>query len=268
MTELSPDNANTWAQLGRYQLSAGHNEDGAKSFDRALAMPHAAVVENNAAYYLAESGYQLDRARQLILGTLEPAARRVCEPEEITKDNKCAVALTAIANWLDTAAWVIYKEGKVKESEAYARSAWAISARPTMGAHLSLILAVSGRIEEALKIFSEARTRPGFDTADDLADARAALAKAAGADFEARRSTKDEEANVRVVALVEGSGKVVKAEAFDPQTPAAAVTAAKSLMLAPIAWGEHSLRSIRTVELRQDGDNWVVVRSAVGQPVN
>jgi tetratricopeptide (TPR) repeat protein len=267
--EVRPADPNVLVQLGRYQVMGGHREEAVRNFDRALAMTHTALVENNVAYYLAEAGTQLDRARQLILGTLDPEARRVCEPEAIAKDDTCAAQLTRMSNWLDTAAWVIYRQGSTKEAEPYLWSAWAIAPRAAIGVHAAVILAASGRADEAVKYFAGARADPNFESLEDVEEARAALIKALGgvAQLEARLKPDGsvEGAKARVVALVEGSGKVLQAQGGDADTPAEAVAQAKKTSLTPIMWPGHSIRSIRTVELQQTGNGWVVVRSSVGQ---
>src|SRR6202035_5268773 len=72
-------------------------------------------------------------------------------------------------------------------------------------------------------------------------------------------------ATARVIALVDGQGKVLDAKSADSQTADPLVAEAKSLTLLPISWPEHFIRSIRTVEFRQDGANWSPAQSYVGQ---
>jgi len=270
-TEVSPEDPTRWYRLGRARIHAGHVEDGGNAFEHALALTHDAGIENNIAYEMANAGYKLDQARQLIFGTLEPEARRVCEPETISKDDKCATQLRRISTWLDTAGWVLYRDGKVKEAEPYIWSAWAITQRAEVAMHLSLILAHSGRVDEAVKFFADARSRTDF-AALDPAETRKDLASVLGGEGQLDSRLKQIEglpdaasAKTRVTALVDASGKVLNVQAADAQTPEAAVFEAKSLTLTPISWPDHSIRSIRTIEFRQDGEKWVVSQSYVGQ---
>lgn len=261
--EIQPDNANLRVQLGRWEMRGGRREDAVREFDRALAMTHTSTVENNVAFYLAEGGYELERARQLILGTLEPEARRVCEPSAISKDDQCAAQLARLSSWLDTAGWVMYRQGRSQEAEAYLRSSWAIAPRADPGVHLAAILAALGRTEEAARYFNQASALDGFSSADDVEETRATLAK-----LNAPLGSPDAPpgAEAVVIALVDGSGKVTEAQGVDGQTPEEAIAAAKATTLPAIAWADHSIRSIRTIQLREQSGSWVITRSAVGQP--
>jgi hypothetical protein len=71
---------------------------------------------------------------------------------------------------------------------------------------------------------------------------------------------------VRVLALVDEQGKVLEARAIDGTGRGSLAGEAKSMTLLPISWPEHSIRSVRTIELRQVGGKWFPGQSYVVQP--
>jgi hypothetical protein len=66
---------------------------------------------------------------------------------------------------------------------------------------------------------------------------------------------------VQVAAFVDESGKILDASGSSD-----AAAAAKSFALPLIAWPDHELRSVRTVELMKDGSNWKLIQSFVVKP--
>jgi len=154
-----------------------------------------------------------------------------------------------------------------RKAEPYIRSAYAISPHAADGVHLALELAKLGRVEDALKLFAEVRWLPDFPQIDS-SEARRELAQAAGgeAQLDSRVQQMAVGSVVRVLALVDTQGKVLQAQTVDAQAPAALAERAKTLTLDPIAWPDHAIRSLRTIEFRQNGENWAVVRSYAGRP--
>jgi len=270
--EITPEDPTRWSRLGIAQIKTGQAGEAVKSFERALAQVHNAMLENDIAYVMADAGIELEKAWQLVSGTLNPEARLVCQPETLSKEDKCSSQLRPIANILDTAGWVRYRQGKLAEAEPYLRSSYAITPRTVIELHLSVIFAKSGRIDESLKYFARALSRPDFSRVD-AGETRRELAKAVGGETELESRLKQIQTLVatagttaRVSALVDEHGKVLEAQSIDPQTPDFLVNDAKSLTLLPISWPEHSIRSIRTIEFRQDGTKWSLDQSYVGLP--
>ena len=114
---------------------------------------------------------------------------------------------------------------------------------------------------------------PGYPFGRDLIDSAEPLremARAAGSQaaldalLEPEHPVEPElPAAARVLAFVDGNGKVLDARAVAP-APAALADTAKSLMLPSIAWPGVALRSVRTIEFERAGDNWRPSRSYVG----
>jgi hypothetical protein len=51
---------------------------------------------------------------------------------------------------LDTAGWVLYRQGKTESAEPYLRSAFAITPHPETRVHLATLLAKMSRLKEAV----------------------------------------------------------------------------------------------------------------------
>ncbi len=260
--ENRPDQSTYWFRLGLTQIKSGHYEDGRKSFDKALDLVHTSTTENNIAYELADAGLDLDKASQLISGTLAPEARQVCEPEKLSKEDKCAAQLRRIVFMIDTAGWVLYRQGKIGEAEPYLMASRAISPRAENAIHLSILLAKSGRVDEALKYFADASSYPDYARVDKT-EARRELAGAIGGEAQVDSRLRPLHAlmplagtTARVLVLVDANGKVLGAQPEGDNAPSALIEEAKSLMLPPISWPGHSIRSIRTLEFRRDGARW------------
>jgi hypothetical protein len=229
------------------------------------------MTENNIAYYMADAGIDLDRAWKLVSGTLGPEARLVCEPETLSNDDKCTAQLRRVATMLDTAGWVLYREGKFAEAEPYLLSSHAIAPRTEEELHLASLLVKLGQTDESLKYFAKARSRGDFSRFDST-EARTALAKAMGGATQLDSRLKQIEtplasggSTTRVFVLVDGRGKVLEAAPADARVDGSIISIAKSQNLPAIAWPDHSIRSIRTLEFRQDGTKWWLGQSYVGR---
>jgi tetratricopeptide (TPR) repeat protein len=269
--EVSPEDPIKWSRLGRAQVKTSQTEEAGWSFERALALVHDAMTENNIAYYMADGGFQLDKAWQLVSGTLGPESRRVCQPEILSRDDKCAPQLRRIAFMLDTAGWVLYRQGKLSEVEPYLSSSYAITPRAEVALHLSMILTKFGRIDESLKYFADALSRADFARVDSH-EARRTLAEAVGGETQLdsrlermQAATTSPGSIVHAIVLVDEHGRVLELQSADQAAQASLIGEAKSLTLLPISWPEHSIRSIRTIEFRWDGTKWSPNQSYVGQ---
>ena len=268
--EFVPDDVKRWRLLGKAQIKTGRMDEARQSFERALALPHEAMMENNIAYDMADSGFDLDQSSHLISKALEATAPLVCEPKGLSDGDKCTAQLRQMALMLDTAGWVLYRQGKTKEAEPYLRSSFAITPRSETELHAVVVLAKSGRLEEAVNLFAEARTRRDFDRVDSQ-EAIRELVNAAGGDAEldallgrAPVPPPPGPVQAKAVALVDGNGKVIDVRAIAPGFPGLAEVA-KSLTLPVLSWPGYSIRSIRTIEFQRIGDQWSPAESYVGQ---
>lgn len=267
--DIVPDEVNRWVFLGKIQTKTGHIDEARTSFLRALSLPHAAAIENDIAYELADAGADLDKSWQLISGALAPVTRVLCQPESLSDADKCTAQLRQIAFMLDTAGWIQYRQGNTKAAEPYLRSSFAITPRGANELHMVVVLAKTGRLEEAVTLFTIARSRPNFSRWDSQEAVRE-LAKAAGGEVELDALLQRHPLPLspatdveKVLALVDGDGKVIDAQAVTPASPGLA-DVAKSMALPALSWPDHSVRSIRTIEFERSGDQWLPSVSYVG----
>jgi len=268
--EVTAGDPSRWVFLGKTQVKTEDIEEARRSFDRARALPHNAMMENSIAYDLADAGFDLEKSWHLISGALDVSTRQLCEPESLADGEKCTAQLRQLAFMLDTAGWVLYRQGKTEEAERYLRASFAITPRGENELHMVTVLARLGRLDEAVAMLAQARVRPSFARTDSRETMRE-LTKAAGSDSKleallSRAPLAPEPSRVenKVFALVDADGKVIEAQAVAPAPDSLAETA-KSLKLPVLAWPGHSIGSIRTIEFQLIAEHWVPTDIYVGE---
>lgn len=263
-SEVAPQEITRWTFLGKTQIRTSHFDEARHSFDRALALPHEPMAENNIAYALGDAGIDLDKAWGLVSQALDAKQRLVCEPESLADGDKCTEKLRGLSLLLDTAGWILYRQGKIKDAEAYLQAAFGVTPDSANQLHLSVVFAKTGRLDQAVRFFAQAHVRSDFARADATETIRE-LAKAAGGEAEldalVSRVTVQESPRVdaRAIVLVDASGKVL-----DSQGLAGVDQIVKSIKLAPTAWPGMSLRTIRTIEFLKVDGQWRPSDSYVG----
>lgn len=92
--------SNLYCNLGDINFKAGKQESSFEAFEKALLFnPENALALNNYAYFLAETGKDLEKAKEMSFKSLE-----------ISGNNP---------TYLDTYAWILYKLGKYEEALEY-----------------------------------------------------------------------------------------------------------------------------------------------------
>jgi len=268
--ELSPQDVRRWHLLAKVQIKTGQLDEAHQSFERLLALPHDAMMDNNVSYDMADAGIEIARSWELVSKAMDATVAQLCEPQALSDGDKCTAPLRQMSFMLDTAGWVLYRQGKTKEAEPYLRSSFAITPRSETELHLAVILANSGRLEEAAALFAQARTRRDFSRLDSKETIRE-LMKAAGGDAELDAilermpvPTSPSIVDAKAVALVDANGKILDAR---PDVPSflGLVEAAKSLTLPALSWPGHSLRSVRTIDFQHIGEQWSPSQSYAGE---
>ncbi len=266
--ELAPTEVSRWYYLGKAQIRTGHLDDTRRSFDRALTLPHRPMDENNVAYALAEAGLDLDKSWHLITNALESTTQQMCEAKTLADGDRCTEKLRSLPLMLDTAGWVLFKQGKIKEAEPYLESAFAITPSSVSQLHLAIVKAKEGRVEEAVRMFALAHVRADFTRADSE-EAMRELAVAAGNDdkLEAMlgrvKVQGTPRVDARVIVLADASGKVLDSQIESPAFPGADELL-KSMQLPGVSWPGFALRTIRSIEFINDEGNWFASDSYVG----
>lgn len=268
--EVNPQEVRQWHFLAKAQIKTGQLDEARQSFDRLLALPHDAMMDNNVAYDLGNAGIDLPKSWELISKAMDTIASQVCQPQALSDGDKCSAPLRQMSYLLDTAGWVLYRQGKTSEAEPYLRSSFAITPRSETVLHLAVVLAKSGQLEEAASLFADTRLRRDFSHVDS-SEAMQELVKAAGGDAEwdailERMADRPSPSIVdaKAVVLVDASGKVIAARADVPSFPGI-VEEAKSQTLPALSWPGHSVRSVRTIEFQHKGDRWLASQSYAGE---
>ena len=265
---IAPTEVSRWNYLGKTQMRTGHLDEARGSFDRALTLPHRPMDENNIAYALAEAGVDLDKSWRLITGALESTTRQMCEPDALSDADLCTEKLRSLPLMLDTAGWVLFKQGKIKEAGPYLESAFAITPNSVNQIHLAIVRAKEGHLEEAVRMFAGAHVRADFTRADSEEGVRE-LAQAAGGEkkLEAMLGRAKVEGTPRVdaraVVLADASGKILDSLIEGPAAPGVAGLL-NSTKLPALSWPGFALRTIRSIEFMNQEGRWVASDSYVG----
>lgn len=276
--EIAPDQprysmrlANALIQLGRFDAARVH-------LRRALEKDPSALMENNAAYALADGAVGLDWAEQLAKSAVEQAASTFKKVVVAYETNQAAATPAVLSAYLDTLGWVYFQKGQLKESRAYLEASYALRLSPVAAEHLARLNAREGDAQGALQRYSCARRMRPNPTpmpkelgevlrkkfGNDL-DKR--MERASSTCFSSRqigrtaseRLTFPQGATIKssedaVVAVLVGEGGTV--EKVDPiagEEPfiSSALADAGLLRFAPVSWpGGTALKTLRTIHFR------------------
>lgn len=99
--------------------------------------PENAAALNALGYTLADQTERYDEAEALIRQAY------ILQPQE--------------ASIIDSMGWVLFRQGRHAEAEEFLRRAWEIDKNPEIGAHLGEVLWVSGKQDEAVRVWREAQ---------------------------------------------------------------------------------------------------------------
>ncbi|HEY0978608.1 MAG TPA: tetratricopeptide repeat protein, partial [Flavobacteriales bacterium] len=141
--------AQFWSSLGDAYNSAEQFQDSDRAYERALALNANDIsVLNNYAYYLSERGEHLDKAETMSRRTVDMAP--------------------GVSTYLDTYAWVLYKQGKYADARIWQEKA--LAAGPPEGVlleHYGDILFKLGDAQGAVEQWKKAKAA---GDASDLID--------------------------------------------------------------------------------------------------
>jgi tetratricopeptide (TPR) repeat protein len=158
----NPDNRMLLVQEGDELIQLHRTDEGAAAVKSALDGTDDASVLNNAAYVLSKAGTSLDVAEEASrrsIAKLEEESATITTAQVNSKS--FADANLLIASW-DTLGWILYREGKTDQAEAYLAAAWRAGLRAEIGDHLGQVYEVEGKKDAALTtyILAEAANLP------------------------------------------------------------------------------------------------------------
>ena len=106
---------------------------------------------NNIAYSIAETGVELDLAKQCIEKAMQEMDRR---STAATNAGQSRWSLTRSYGFVwDTAGWIYFKMGDLPRAESYVRASWLLSPQGVVGEHLGQIYEKLGKTKEAAHVY-------------------------------------------------------------------------------------------------------------------
>jgi tetratricopeptide (TPR) repeat protein len=150
------DSGSTEMELGTAEMAAHHPHAAVAALEKAARMEPSPLIENNAAFAIAQAGLDLPRARRLADAAdaaLEAQLSHISFPG-VTLAQLFDVDL--LANVWDTVGWVAYRQGNLARAQAYCAAAWNLGQTADVGDHLGRIYQKEGRKADALRLYAEA----------------------------------------------------------------------------------------------------------------
>lgn len=150
--QQSPDSASLQFALGTAYLKASDNAKALPHLQTAAALSEKAtpldyMQLNNIAYTLADANAELDLSKQCIEKALDELDAR--SNSESAGDQARITLTRDYALLWDTAGWIYFRLGDVKQAETYIRAAWLLGQDGTVGEHLAEIYEKLGLKKEA-----------------------------------------------------------------------------------------------------------------------
>jgi tetratricopeptide (TPR) repeat protein len=140
--------------LGQAQLKSGLKDKGTASLVAVMQTTEDPGMMNNAAYELADAGLELPLTEKT---AREALTRMGTESHTWTLDENpqllSAKTMMIVATW-DTMGWILYREGKLEESQGYLKAAWDNLQSDTIADHLGTLAEARGKKDEALEIYT------------------------------------------------------------------------------------------------------------------
>ncbi|WP_158615498.1 DUF3857 domain-containing protein [Acidipila sp. EB88] len=152
--------------LGEVDLRGGESDAGASLLAAIASGSLTPSLRNDASYELAKAGQDLplaEKAERAMLEQLAAESRGWTGGESQATLRQNSALMTA--GW-DTLGWILFKEGKNTEAEAWIRPAFAIRQSAEVGEHLGDIMMAQNKPADAASAYAEAlATLPPADPA-------------------------------------------------------------------------------------------------------
>jgi tetratricopeptide (TPR) repeat protein/transglutaminase-like putative cysteine protease len=262
-------------RMGDMYLKAGKVDEARRRFDRALAMDKGAGTYNDVAYSLAEARTDLDKAQEYAESAVERVSQALQAVSFAQVPPQYTSVLDSLGAYLDTLGWAYFQEGKPAEAEACIKSAFQIRENAVIAEHLARAYAALDKPDAALQYYayawkhSEARgsispelqnyIQGKFGKPGALEKRLETLAETFRNAYRVQLPNRpltwppgapnEGGALVTVHVWVDEQGAVSDARTTTGEEPfkSAALTDARQFHFPPLAWPNHALKTVRTV---------------------
>jgi TonB family protein len=153
--EVQPNNTQQKLYLSAAHVCQGKASDARLEIGNAMGARPAAVLLNNAAYYLSECGKEEELAESYGRKALDQA-----EAGNLPADGRSMSAAIAsqssLSTYLDTYGWVLFKRGKVQQAEGLLLASATLAPRADAYEHLAQVESKLGHADLAGRYWREA----------------------------------------------------------------------------------------------------------------
>jgi tetratricopeptide (TPR) repeat protein/transglutaminase-like putative cysteine protease len=156
-TDHRPEDRVLRLQLSQTLLLLDRKDEAAAAAKSVLDGSDDTLLQNNAAYVLADAGLDLadaEAASRKSIATLEEKSAAITTEE--VNSSAFAQANLLISSW-DTLGWVLFREGKLEEAKPLIMAAWRNGLRPEEGDHLGQLYEAMDKKDEAYTAYSLAQ---------------------------------------------------------------------------------------------------------------
>jgi tetratricopeptide (TPR) repeat protein len=276
LASLLPGKPEPYTSWGRALLRAGRTEEGRKQMERALELDTSPTTLNNVAYYMAESGVDLDQNEVRAQRAVEAMVKALPQPLTLDRTPGYEQKAGTLSAYLDTLGWVIFKKDELERSKPYLQAALQLLGGASVAEHLAQLCARQDRFEDALRLYALAKLQSGGKIhpaksleayltervgSRELLEARARelgpesrdqfyAIKPAGGSFSWPADVEGDMAEFAMVAVVvDQQGRVTEARAIDGKEDFrnSALSDARAFQLPAIAWPGQALSTVRTI---------------------
>jgi tetratricopeptide (TPR) repeat protein len=197
-------------------FKTNQREKGLEALQRMVEQSPDANTWNNAAYTLAENGYQLELAQKYAHSASHSLYQQLngLQPDAIRRGDLVNVA--RLANTWDTVGWIYFKNGDAATAEKYVLAAWTLGQSREAGEHLGEIYEKLGKRQDAMRYYAMSCRE---NSTSDLAKDRLTKMVGASATSLLIREYRNEPSKLRTVHLGNIAPAETKGEFYFVFTP-------------------------------------------------
>jgi len=153
--QMTPDDPEVVARLGRALLAMGENARAIGAFERAYKLNPSAARLSEMAYDLADAGLELQKALEWGREAVQKAAE-----QSLTLDIETARLDQADSSWAlswswHALGWAAFRKGDMPGAERYLLAARSVRSTASIPDHLAQVLEKSGRDRDAVRFVAE-----------------------------------------------------------------------------------------------------------------